>query len=151
VAVRENPYGAFNFLVRLGDIGGEDTVVGGFSNVTGLGNEIVYYEYRNGNDRENHPRKIPGINRTGDVTLTRGLIGDLRLFSWLKETREGVYSPRTVTITLLNEQRAPVLHWVLQVAQPRKWVGPALDAQESGAVAIEELVLVAERIDFISP
>jgi phage tail-like protein len=83
MAGRNNPYGPFNFMVKLGDTGGEDQVAGGFSDVTGLGNEIVYAEYRNGNDSENHVRKIPTLNRTGDVTLRRGLIGDLRLFEWI--------------------------------------------------------------------
>ena len=52
----------FNFLVKLGDVGGEDQVVGGFSDVSGLGAEIVYAEYRNGNERDNHVRKIPTLN-----------------------------------------------------------------------------------------
>ncbi len=123
---------------------------GGFSDVTGLGNEIVYAEYRNGNDPENHVRKIPTVNKTGDVTLRRGLIGDLRLFEWIKATREGVYNPRTVTITLLDEARQPVCSWVLRNAQPKKWVGPTLAAKGGGEVAMEELHLVAERIDFKS-
>ncbi len=33
--IRDNPYGAFNFIVRLGNTGGEDQIVGGFSDVTG--------------------------------------------------------------------------------------------------------------------
>ena len=48
MAVRDNPYGAFNYMVRLGDTGGEDQIVGGFSDVSGLGNEVKYSEYRNG-------------------------------------------------------------------------------------------------------
>jgi T4-like virus tail tube protein gp19 len=74
VAIRDNPYSAFNFLVRLGDIGGEDEVAGGFSDVTGLGNEVKYAEYRNGNDSVNHVRKIATMNVTQDVVLRRGLI-----------------------------------------------------------------------------
>jgi len=150
MAVRNNPYGPFNFMVKLGDSGGEDQVVGGFSDVTGLENEIVYAEYRNGNDKENHVRKVPTVNRVGDVTLRRGLIGDLRLFEWIKATREGVYDPRTVTITLLDEARSAVCSWVLRNAQPKKWVGPTLAAKGGGDVAMEELQLVAERIDFIT-
>src|SRR6185312_6421121 len=53
VAIRDNPYGAFNFLVRLGELGAEDQVAGGFSDVTGLGNEVKYADYRNGNDPQN--------------------------------------------------------------------------------------------------
>ena len=150
MALRDNPYGAFNFIVRLGTIGGEDQIVGGFADVSGLGNEVKYSEYRNGNDRENHVRKVANTNSTDDVSLKRGVIGDLRLFTWLKGTREGTYEPQTVTITLLDEARAPVCSWVLQSAQPKKWVGPTLAAKGGGEVAMEELQLVAERIDFES-
>jgi phage tail-like protein len=150
MATRVNPYGAFNFMVKLGDAGGEDQIAGGFSTVSGLDTEIEYAEYRNGNDKENHVRKIAGMSRVGDVTLKRGLIGDLRLFDWLKTVRDGGHDPRTVTITLLDEERNPVCSWVLTRAQPKKWVGPALNAGASGQVAMEELHLVAERIDFLS-
>src|SRR4051794_38678740 len=121
MATRGDPYGAFNFMVKLGDAGGDDQVVGGFSQVSGLQTEIEYAEYRNGNDKENHVRKIAGLSRVGDVTLKRGLIGVLQLFQWLKAIRDGTPDPRTVTITLLDEQRAPVCRWVLSRAQPKKW------------------------------
>jgi phage tail-like protein len=150
VAIRDNPYGAFNFMVKLGDQGGDDQIVGGFSDVSGFGNEVKFSEYRNGNDKENHTRKVSNVNATDDVTLKRGVIGDLRLFDWLKATREGDFDPRTVTVTLLDERRSPVCSWVLQQAQPKKWVGPTLTAKGGGEVAMEELHLVAERIDFKS-
>ena len=150
MATRPNPFGAFNFMVKLGDTGGEDQIAGGFSEVTGLESEIVYAEYRNGNDKTNHVRKIPTLHKTGDVTLKRGLIGDLRLFEWLKATREGAVDPRTVVITLLGEARRPVCSWTLRNAQPQKWVGPTLRAKGGGEVAMEELHLVAEQVDFTS-
>lgn len=93
MAVRSNPYGAFNYLVKLGDDGRPDDIVGGFSDVSGLGNEVKYSEYRNGNEPENHVRKIPNTNTTDDVTLKRGLIGELSLFEWLSETRRGIFDP----------------------------------------------------------
>jgi len=43
-----------------------------------------------------------------------------------------------------------VCQWTLRVAQPKKWVGPTLAAKGGGEVAMEELHLVAERIDFLS-
>jgi phage tail-like protein len=150
VATRPDPYGAFNFMVKLGDSGGEDQITGGFSDVSGLGNEVKYSEYRAGNDKENHVRKIPNTNTTDDVTLKRGVIGDPSLFAWLKATRDGTISKQTVTITLLDEARSPVCRWVLQAAQPKKWVGPTLAGKGGGEVAMEELHLVAESIDFQS-
>ena len=149
MVVRDDPYGRFNFVVQLGDVGGEDQVGGGFSEVSGLESEIVYAEYRNGNDRLNHVRKIPTLHKTGDVTLKRGLIGDLRLFEWLKSTRDGTIDRRTVTITLLDETRSPVCQWRLLGAQPRKWTAPALSARGKD-VAIEELVLIGEQLEFTS-
>jgi phage tail-like protein len=149
VATRDNPYGAFNFLVRLGD-GAEDQVAGGFSDVSGLGNEVQYAEYRNGNDPQNHVRKIATTNTTQGVVLRRGLIGDRRLFDWLKSTREGRPDRRMVTIVLLDEARVPVCEFVLHEAQPTKWVGPTLAAKSGGEVAMEELHLVVERIEFSS-
>ncbi|HJU03320.1 MAG TPA: phage tail protein, partial [Actinomycetes bacterium] len=129
MAQRDRPYGSFNFMVKLGDEGGEDQIVGGFSEVSGLASEVKYSEYRNGNELENHVRKIPNIYSTDNVTLKRGVIGELRLFNWLKTTREGTYDPRTVTVTLLDEARTEVCSWVLTNAQPSKWTGPSLTAK----------------------
>jgi phage tail-like protein len=150
MALRDNPYGAFNFEVRLANRGGDDGIVGGFSDFSGAGNEVKYSEYRNGNDPENHVRKVANTNTTDDVTLKRGIIGDHRLFEWLKQTREGRHEPGDVVVTLLDEARNRVCSWTLRSAQPKKWVGPTLAAKGGGEVAMEELHLVAERIDFES-
>ena len=150
MALRDNPFGAFNFQVKLGDSGGEDQIAGGFSDVSGLGNEVKYSEYRNGNELDNHVRKVANTNTTDDLTLKRGIIGDLRLFDWLRATRDGIFQPKTVIITLFDEARAPVCQWTLRAAQPKKWVGPTLAAKGGGEVAMEELQLVAEQIDFVS-
>jgi phage tail-like protein len=144
--VRNNPYGAFNYTVKLGDNGRPDDIVGGFSDVSGLGNEVKFSEYRNGNEAQNHVRKIANTNTTDDVTLKRGLIGDLSLFEWVAATRRGDFEPRTVVITLLNEARQPACKWTLINAQPKKWVGPTLGAKGGGEVAMEELHFVAEQV-----
>ncbi len=81
---RDNPYGAFNFIVALGGTqgdGAEGTIVGGFSDVSGLGIEVSYSEYRNGNEKFNTVRKVPNTHKHDDVTLKRGLIGSDDLFA----------------------------------------------------------------------
>jgi phage tail-like protein len=143
---RDNPYGAFNYLVSLGS-GDESSVVGGFSDVSGLGNEIAYSEYRNGNEPFNTVRKVANTFKNDDVTLKRGLIGSTDLFQWLKRVREGDHEPRQVTITLLDEARQAVMSFRLRNAQPKKWVGPTLAAKGGGEVAMEELHLVHEGIE----
>jgi phage tail-like protein len=146
---RNNPYGAFNYLVSLGDKNNDqEEVFGGFSDVSGLGSEVSYSEYRNGNEKFNTARKIPNTHKVDDVTLKRGLCGSLRLYAWQKSVADGDYAPTTVTITLLDEARQPVATWVLRNAQPKKWTGPSLAAKGGGEVAMEELSLVHEGIEY---
>jgi len=147
---RENPYGAFNFLVTLGGSqgdGGEGTIIGGFSDVSGLGTEVSYSEYRNGNERFNTVRKISNTHKVDDVTLKRGVVGSDDLWNWLKGVRDGTADPRNVTVTLMDEARNPVVTWSLRNAQPKKWTGPTLAAKGGGDVAMEELSLVCEGLE----
>src|ERR1043165_5817038 len=148
---RDNPYGAFNYIVALGGAqgdGSEGSIGGGFSDVSGLGMEVSYSEYRNGNERFNTTRKVPNTHKLDDVTLKRGLVGSLDLFEWLKGVRDGTADPRNVTITLLDEARQSVAAWTLRRAQPKKWTGPTLAAKGGGEVAMEELSLVHEGIEY---
>ena len=147
---RENPYGAFNFLVTLGGSqgdGAEGTIIGGFSDVSGLGTEVKYSEYRNGNERFNTVRKVPNTHSVDDVTLKRGLVGSEDLWAWLRGVRDGTADPRNVVIQLLDEARRPVVTWSLRNAQPKKWTGPTLAAKGGGEVSMEELSLVHEGLE----
>jgi phage tail-like protein len=147
---RQNPYGAFNYLVKLGDSPDPaDIPAGGFSDVSGLGYEVNYSEYRNGNEPVNTVRKVPNTFKNDDVTLKRGLVGSLNLWEWLTRVRNGAYEPRQVTITLLDEARNEVANFRLRNAQPKKWTGPTLAAKGGGEVAMEELSLVHEGIDYV--
>ena len=56
----------------------------------------------------NTARKVPNTHKLDDVTLKRGLVGSLDLFTWLKGVRDGTADPRDITITLLDEARQPV-------------------------------------------
>jgi phage tail-like protein len=145
---RTTPYGAFNFLVNLNGPIGEDQPLGGFSDVSGLTSEITIAEYRNGNDKPNHVRKVPGVHKTGDVTLKRGLVSSADLWAWITQTQvEGVGAKRTVVITLQDEGGTPVQKWTLGGVVPMKYTGPTLAAKGGGDVAMEELVLSSESMD----
>jgi phage tail-like protein len=148
---RDNPYGAFNYLVALGGAQGGDGsegIIGGFSDVSGLGFEVSYSDYRNGNEKVNTVRHVPNSFKNDEITLKRGLVGSDDLFAWLKGVRDGTADPRTVTITLLDEARTAVATFKLQKAQPKKWTGPTLAAKGGSEVAMEELHLVHEGIEY---
>ena len=143
MANRTAPYGAFNYVVNFD--GGE--IFGGFSDVSGIGTEMTIAEYRNGNEKENHVRKVAGVHKVSDVTLKRGIVNSKALWEWIKEARTaGPAAQKTVSITLLDEAQSPVQAWVLRGVVPMKYTGPTLAGKGGGDVAMEELVLSAEGL-----
>ena len=143
---RTAPYHQFNFLVNLG-IRDPQTPLGGFQDVSGLTTELVVSEYRNGNEKENHVRKVPGLHKVGDVTLKRGIVNSDDLWKWIKDARtNGVDAQKDVVITLLDEAQQPVQAWKLRGVVPLKYTGPTL-AAKGGDIAMEELVLSAQAFE----
>ena len=144
MADRTTPYGAFNYVVNFD--GGE--VFGGFSDVSGIGTEVTVAEYRNGNEKENHVRKLGGVHKVSDVTLKRGILNSKSLWEWLAATRtQGPSAQKSVAITLLDEAQKPVQSWVLRGVIPMKYSGPTLAGKGGGDVAMEEVVLSAEAME----
>ena len=144
---RDRPYTQFNFLVDLGvgEVEGPDA---GFQEVSGLDSSVDVIEYRNGNYKENAPIKLTGLNRVGDVTLRRGIIGTLTLYQWFDDIRNGNQNAlRTVLVHLQNEDRtAVVMTWKLLRARIVKHTSGPLNAKGTD-VAIEEIVLACERLE----
>jgi phage tail-like protein len=144
MANRTTPYGAFNYVVNFD--GGE--IFGGFSDVSGINTEITVAEYRNGNDKENHVRKVAGVHKVGDVTLKRGILNSKTLFDWIGQARtQGPDAQKSVTITLLDESQKAVQTWSLRGVIPMKYTGPTLAGKGGGDVALEEVVLSAEALE----
>jgi phage tail-like protein len=133
------PYGAFNFQVDI-----EGGPRAGFSDVSGLGQEFLVAEYRNGNDPENHVQKVAGLHKPSDVTLKRGIIDSKEFYAWIEQLRRDPTQRKDVTITLLDESQNAVMVWKLLRCIPQKWTGPTLAAKAHGDVAMEEIVLACE-------
>jgi phage tail-like protein len=140
----KNPYSAFNFTVEI-----DGTEVAAFQEVSGLDSENTPIEYREGADATNSSRKLPGYEKYGPCTLKRGVIGDLALYNFRKEVRDGgtAFPPtHNVVINLLDEQHQPVLKWKLTNAWCSKLSGPSLNAK-GNEIAIETMELAYDRLD----
>ena len=151
---RTTPYGAFNFLIDLRHPSGPGPgdPLGGFSDVSGINTEIKVAEYRSGNFAENHVQKVPGTHTVGDVTLKRGIVNSRDFWAWIDDVRlRGPRAKRDVLVTLRDEAGQPVQAWKLRRAVPLKYTGPTLAAKGGGDVAMEELVLSIEGLDFAPP
>jgi phage tail-like protein len=148
MAVRDTPYGAYNFVVELNDGSVSSNAVGGFSDVSGISTEFTMMEYRQGNDKQNQVRKVPGLHKAGDVTLKRGIMGVTNFVAWINQVRLDPTFKRNVLITLNDELGNPVMRWNLVNARPMKWTGPTLAGKGGSDVAMEELVLSSEGFEF---
>lgn len=145
--LRERPYNQFNFLVDLGT-GNTEGPDAGFQDVSTIGMEVSVAEYRNGNERENQVRKITGLTKSINVTLKRGVIGSLSLYTWLDQIRNGDQNAmRTVTIQLQSEDHTQTVQtWKLLRARIVKHTSGPFNARGTD-VAMEELVLAYERLE----
>ena len=145
--LRDRPYAQFNFLVDLGT-GATDGPEAGFQECSAISMSVDVIEYRNGNEKENNPRKLTGLARVSDVTLKRGIIGSLGLYQWLDQIRNGdAAALRTVLIHLQNEDHtATVMTWKLHRARIIKHTSGPLNAKGTD-VAMEEMTLAYERLE----
>ena len=144
---RDNPYGSFNFLVDFAT-GDATTVRGGFQEVSGMNIDVTSADYRAGNSPVNHPIKVNGVYKVGDVTFKRGLLGATDLYEWVDAIRTGDHTVlRTVHIMLQDEAHSgPVMTWKLLNARPLRYTAPSFNAKTGTDVAIEELVLSIEDL-----
>jgi phage tail-like protein len=145
--LRDRPYAQFNFRVDIGT-GVTDGPEAGFQECGALSMSVDVIEYRNGNDKENNPRKLAGLSRVSDVTLKRGIIGSLGLYKWIDQIRNGDPAAfRTVVIQLQNEDHtATVATWKLLRARIIKHTSGPLNAKGTD-VAMEEITLAYERLE----
>lgn len=117
-----------------------------FTEVTGLIVESEVIEYRTGDLPEFHKVKMPGPQKTGNITLKRGtLAGDNEMFKWWNTVKLNKIERRDVTISLLNEEHAPVVVWKVKNAWPVKLQATDLKA-DGKDVLIETLELANEGL-----
>ncbi|BCB91054.1 hypothetical protein Psuf_083670 [Phytohabitans suffuscus] len=139
------PMTTLHFQVSWGD--SQNTA--SFSEVSGLTMEADPIDYRGGADVSLSVRKIPGLRKYGNVTLKRGIApaeGGNGLFEWYKTISAGTVQRRPVVISLLNEERKPVMTWKIRDAWPVKIEGPGLKAT-GNEIAIETVEFVHEGVE----
>ena len=145
---RDDPYGNFNFKVAVSDIAEDGSEVSAsFTEVSGLEAQIGVIEYRNGSE-DITPRKLPGLVKYSNLVLKRGITGDLAFWRWVLSSVNGEVDRKSMTVTLLDENRNEVLKWTFRRAWPCRWTGPGLNAS-SNEVAMETIEIAHEglRID----
>ena len=138
------PYRSFGFRVEI-----QGLDAGGFSEVTGFDATFDVVEYREGNYKENTPRKLPGLMKYGNVVLKWGTSSNMVLYNWLQDIYGGKVEQKTVTISVQNNEGDPAPSWQLVNAWPVKYTSPDLNATAS-EVAFESIELAHEGLTRIA-
>ena len=118
----------------------------GFTEVSGLDVETEIVEYRDGASPEYSKIKMPGMQKFSNITLKRGTFkSDNEYFKWWNTVKLNTIERRDITISLLNEEHAPVVTWKVKNAWPSKVQSTDLKA-EGNEVAIESMEIVHEGL-----
>ncbi len=141
MADRLDPYSGYNFSVELDGI-----TRAGFRECSGLENSQNAGEYREGTDKNLSVRKLPGLVTHSDITLSRGITADSKLWEWRQKAMKGNVERHDISITLLDNNGNAKITWNLFACWPRQWTGPTLNATADD-LAVEQLVLACERIE----
>ncbi len=138
---RVDPTRGFNFRVEFSGIS-----VAGFREVSGLSFTTDVVEYREGTDKQLHPRKLHGIRKFANIVCRKGITNNKELFNWYKQTLDGDPNDRrNGAVILTDEEQNPVQRWNFEAAWITKWEGPTFNATAND-VAIETIELAVERV-----
>ena len=126
--------------------------LGGFSEVSGLTQELQAIEYRDGKmSGTTLPLKRPGLKKANNISLKRGIVEKNNdFFNWFNNNGTPNVDRRELLIQLLNDEGQPVLQWQVVGAWPVKCEGPGLKAS-GNEIAIETIELVHEGITVSLP
>jgi phage tail-like protein len=158
---RFDPLPAFNFQIALiddssalgllGSVAG--TLLGGFSECSGLETALDIYEYAEGGVNDRIHRFPSRIKYANNIVLRRGVGLGEGLWLWHQEFMEGKGKRRTGLIFLFGNVAGvpvPIKTWTFERGLPVKWIGPNFNAGAS-EVSIEALEIAVEKLTLVSP
>lgn len=134
------PIPKFHFQVKW------DSAVMSFQEVSGLDIEAQPIEYRHGDSPEFSTIKMPGIKKTGNVTMKKGVFkSDNKFWDWFNKIKMNTIKRIPVTINLLDESGSPTMVWTLANAWPTKITATDLKS-DGNETAIETIEIAHEGL-----
>jgi phage tail-like protein len=137
---RKDPYHGFRFIVQIDGI-----TRGGFRECSGLDSSQDPVEYREGNEPL-RARKLPGLNKSSNISLKRGVTDDKDLWTWRKKAIDGKVDRKNGSIILMDDAGEEKTRWNFVDGWPTKWTGPTFNAT-ANEVAIETMDIAHEGVE----
>ena len=129
----------FHFMVVFEGVSPGTNV--GFQSVSGINASVPNSESYEEGGENRFTHRLPKRPGYENLVLKRGMLLDSELIQWFKESLESFrFSPRNITVTLLNENHDPLQVWRFINAWPTKWNIDGFDAEKGG--------IVVETIEF---
>jgi len=130
--IMSQPLRQYKFEVRINNNDHPDAL---FTEVSGLGGEIEFEEYKEGGVND-FVHKLPTMAKYSNLILKTGLTSNELFYEWFEKIAQGETDLRTVEINLLDlENNNSVLKsWTFYNAYPVKISQTDLNAQTNGIV-----------------
>jgi phage tail-like protein len=138
---RPDPFRGYNFRVEL-----DGVTKAAFREFSGLTFETDPVEYREGNDKRLHVKKLFGLRKFTNLQGKRGITTDLQLWNWYLQILNGGASLRDGAIVLTDELQQDRLRWSFKNGFICKWEGPSFNATAND-VAIEMIEICVDRVE----
>jgi phage tail-like protein len=134
------PVPKFNFQVKWG------SNVMAFQEVSGLDIEAQPIEYRSDDSKNFSTVRMPGIKKTGNVTLKNGVFKfDNKIWDWFNQIKMNTIKRVPVTISLLDESGSAAMVWTLSNAWLSKITGTNVKS-DGNEITVESIEIAHEGL-----
>ena len=140
---RDDPFRGYNFRLEFDGI-----TKAAFRELSGLTFEVDPVEYREGDERRLHVRKLFGLRKFTNLQAKRGITTDLQLYGWYSEILNGGARLRDGAVVLTDELQKDKMRWSFRNGFITKWEGPSFNAT-SNDVAIEMIEIAVDRVELM--
>ena len=143
---RVDPFTGYNFHVEIANT---SDAVAAFREVSGMTVNTDVIEYREGNSKDLHPKKLMGLRKSSNLVFKKGITVNKELWLWYRQIVNGVHDRRNGSVVLHDELGQEVLTWNFYEAWPTKIEFPTLNAN-TNEVAVISMELVVEKLELVS-
>jgi phage tail-like protein len=144
MAETRDPLVSFHYGIEV-----QGVVKGYFTECSGIGSEHELIEHKVVDEKGRESiQKIPGRLKWENITLKRGITGDMDIWKWRDEIVKGQVEDarHSGSVIMYNQALEEVARWDFQNAWPLKVSGPSMKA-DSNEFGVEELVIVHEGLE----
>lgn len=135
------PLPSFFFKVSISNVGDISC-----SEISGLEVEYDVIEYRAGDSQIFTKTKMPGLLKTNEITLKKGIFKDDKaMWDWINKIKLNTIQRESATVSLMDESGSVAKTWKIANVWPKKFTIEGFKA-DSNTPAFESLILVHEGV-----